>query len=151
MLQACPMAQKRACCSWRADPRILDAVLSMPRQVSGVPEEIYTKAKTAREEQLHGPLLREIEAAENVLSEARAVSAVARSGLMNTVELTQREFDKLMLPIENKVAAPWLLKQGDKVLVVVPGETTYREASPDQLREGKFYTDMQAYQQDRAA
>jgi len=35
--------------------------------------------------------------------------------------------------------------------VVVPGATTYQDATEDQLRDGKFYADMQEYKADRAA
>jgi hypothetical protein len=136
-----------------ASPKILDAVLSAPRELSGVTKDIYDRAKTAREEKLYGPLLQEIETAELVLSEANNAAAIARASLMGTVELDQREFDRIMLPIENKTAAPWLLKEpgSQRVVVVEPGAATYQEATPDQLRDGKFYADMQEYQQDRAA
>ncbi|WLA78816.1 hypothetical protein [Bradyrhizobium elkanii] len=134
-----------------ADPVILDAVLSAPRALSGVPAEYYDRAKAAREEQLHGPVLRDIAAAQEVLSEARNAAAIARADLMGTIEMDQREFDRLMHPIENRTAAPWLLKQGDRVVVVAPGESVYKEATEDQLRDGKFYASMQEYQQDRAA
>jgi hypothetical protein len=35
--------------------------------------------------------------------------------------------------------------------VVVPGATTYQDAKLDQIRDGRFYADMQEYQRDRAA
>jgi hypothetical protein len=98
-----------------------------------------------------GPQLQEIEALQSVVDEAAAAVQVARIDLVSTVEMDLASFDKLVGPIEKKQAAPWLLKQGDKVVVVVPGATTYQDATEDQLREGKFYAGMQEYQQDRAA
>jgi hypothetical protein len=137
------------------DARVLDAVLDMPPEYSGLSKEQYGQVKAAREEQLRGPLLREIEAAEEVLAEAESAAAIARGDLMSIVELDQRSFDQIMLPIENKTAAPWLLKRGDRVMVVDPGAAThaemYQDATPDQLRDGKYYADMQEYKADRAA
>jgi hypothetical protein len=52
--------------------RVLDAVLDMPAEYSGLSKEQYTQVKAAREEQLHGPLLREIVVAEEVLAEAES-------------------------------------------------------------------------------
>jgi hypothetical protein len=150
-IRGLPSGDKIAALLKQADPKILDAVLDAPAALSGVPEEHYARAKTAREEQLHGPQLREIDALKAVVDEANAAATIARADLAAVVEMDQASFDKLVMPIEKKAAAPWLLKQGDRVVVVVPGATTYQDADTDQLREGKFYADMQAYQQDRAA
>jgi hypothetical protein len=150
-IRSLPSGDKIAALLKQADPKILDAVLDAPAALSGVPEEHYARAKTAREEQLHGPQLREIEALQSVVDEANAAAQVARNDLVTTVEMDQASFDKLVVPIETKAAAPWLLKQGERVVVVVPGETTYQDASPDQLREGRYFKDMQEYQQERAA
>jgi hypothetical protein len=102
-------------------------------------------AKAAREEQLHGPQLREIDALQAVVDEANAAATIARTDLATVVEMDQAAFDRLMVPIEKKTAAPWLLKQGDRVVVVEPGATTYQDATPDQLRDGRYYADMQEY------
>ncbi len=135
----------------KGDPEILDAVLDATPLASGVPEQHYVAAKTAREEQLFGAQLAEIDALQAVVDEANAAATIARTDLATVVEMDKASFDKIMLPIENKAAAPWLLKQGDRVVVVVPGATTYQDATETDLREGKYYTNMQAYQQDRAA
>jgi hypothetical protein len=137
----------------RSDPRILDAVLdpNVAAEVSGVPEQHFAAAKAAREQILFGDQLREIEALQAVVDEANAAATIARTDLAAVVEMDQSSFDALVTPIEKKSAAPWLLRQGDRTVVVVPGETTYRDATEDQLREGKFYAGMQEYQQDRAA
>ena len=37
-------------------------------------------------------------------------------------------FEKFVKPVENRQAAPWLLRQGDKIVVVEPG-ATYLEAN----------------------
>jgi hypothetical protein len=95
--------------------------------------------------------LRKIEALQAVVDEANAAATIARTDLATVVEMDQAAFDRLVVPIEKKTAAPWLLKQGDRVVVVEPGAATYQDATEDQLRDGKFYPDMQAYQQDRAA
>ena len=150
-IRSLPSAEKIATLLNQPDPKILDAVLDAPAALSGVPEQHYAAAKEAREEQLFGPQLKEIEALQAVVDEANAAATIARTDLATVVEMDQAAFDRLVVPIEKKTAAPWLLKQGDRVVVVEPGAATYQDATPDQLRDGKFYADMQAYQQDRAA
>jgi hypothetical protein len=56
--------------------------------------------------------------------------------------MSERQFDEVVGPILEKQAAPWLL--------VEPGKGTYREATVDEIREGKFYKDHAEYQQAQA-
>ena len=72
------------------DPSILDAVLDMPAELSGVRAEDYAHAKAAREQQLHGPKLREIEALQAVVGEADAAASVARMDLANIAGVDNR-------------------------------------------------------------
>ena len=95
--------------------------------------------------------MEEIAELERTIAEAKAIVDVARVDLQSRSGLEWAEFEKFVKPVEAKQSVPWLLKQGDKIVVVEPGATTYLEANADQLRDGKFYPDMQAYQRDRAA
>lgn len=127
------------------DPRVLDAVLDAPAALSGVPENYFAQVKSWREEQLHGPLLNEIAELDALLSEAQNAAVIARGDLMNTMQIDQRAFDRIMLPIENKAEAPWLKKDGESVVVVIPGQTSYRTATADELRDGVFYDNADAF------
>lgn len=128
-----------------ADPFLVDAILDKPAAMSGVPDQFYQQAKTTREEQLHGPLLREIEAAESVRAEAVNAATIARGDLMNVLELDQRAFDRIMAPIDNRQDAPWLQKMGGDVVVIVPGDSTAKRATPEQLRDGIYYENAEKF------
>jgi hypothetical protein len=132
-------AEKTALLLESPDARFLDAVLDAPAALSGIAPEIYGRAKDAREEQIHGPVLRELEAMEALLADAQNAALIARNDLMSIVDLDQRAFDRIMLPIENKKDAPWLKHMDDKVVVVIPGETVYAPATSEQLRDGVYY------------
>jgi hypothetical protein len=137
------------------DPKVLDAVLDAPAALSGVPEQHYAAAKAAREEQLFGAQLAEIDALQAVVDEANAAATIARTDLATVVGMDHASFDQIMLPIENKTAAPWLVRNGETVLRVDPTKRGTAEfqlpASIEEIREGKFYENEAAYQQDRAA
>jgi hypothetical protein len=75
------LARKGKLLSPQPDPSILDSVLDMPCELSGVTAEDYALAREAREEQLHGPKLREIEALQAVVGEADAAASIARADL----------------------------------------------------------------------
>jgi hypothetical protein len=75
------LARKGKLLSPQPDPSILDSVLDMPCELSGVTAEDYALARQAREEQLHGPKLREIEALQAVVGEADAAASIARADL----------------------------------------------------------------------
>jgi hypothetical protein len=138
-IRGLPHAEKTALLLENPDARFLDAVLDAPAALSGVPPEIYGRAKQAREEQIHGPVLRELEAMESLLADAQNAATIARNDLMGMIEMDERSFDRIMLPIENKQHAPWLKREGESVVVIVPGESTALPATADQLRDGVYY------------
>jgi hypothetical protein len=65
--------------------------------------------------------------------------------------LDDHGLNQLMKPIEAKLNAPWLKRDGARVVVIKPGESSVHEASPDELRDGIFFADYQAYREGRAA
>jgi hypothetical protein len=154
-IRSLPSADKIAALLNHADPKILDAVLDAPAALSGVPEQHYAAAKEAREEQLFGPQLKEIEALQAVVDEASAAATIARGDLRSVTALDEREFESLVGPIENKKAAPWLVKRGDRIIRVRPERVGTGElnmpATEDEIRDGKFYANEAEYLADRAA
>ncbi len=73
-----------------------------------------------------------------------------RSGLQT------HQFEQFVKPIETKVNAPWLRQEknhaGEERIIVVDLERhTGRPATPDEIRDGKFYKDHAEFLQDRAA
>ena len=57
------------------------------------------------------------------------------------------EFSKIIG--NQQQGAPWLRKDGDRVLVVRPGETSYPIANAEEVATGKFYATAEEYWGDR--
>ena len=129
-----------------SDPRILEAVLGQPAVVSGIPEEVFAKVESAYQERRFAKELHEIRELETVVVEAEAAARVARDELRQTIDLDPRAFDAIVKPIEEKRSAPWLIKDGEKIRVVKPGQHHYPEASADEIRDGVYYRDVEEYQ-----
>jgi hypothetical protein len=90
---------------------------------------IVETAKKERLESLFAPELAEIAELERTVAEAKAIVDVARVDLQSRPGMEWDAFEKFVKPVENRQAAPWLLRQGDKIVVVEPGATTYLEAN----------------------
>jgi hypothetical protein len=139
------------------DPKILDAVLDAPAALSGIEEQHYAAALAARKEQLHGPALMEIEQLKTVIDEANAVAQTARRDLMSTSDLQPDEFEKIVAPIETRRHAPWIVKMGDDqpIIRVRPEKSgtdeLHQPATPDEIRDGKFFKNEAEYLAERAA
>jgi hypothetical protein len=137
------------------DPKILDAVLEMPAALSGVAPEHFQIAKAAREQQLHGPLLKEIAKLESIVAEADAAAKVARNDLAAASGFDHIDFEKIVGPIESRKQAPWLIKSGAAVIRVRPEKKGTPElhplATPDEILDGQYFKDEQEYRENHAA
>jgi hypothetical protein len=132
------------------DFRILEAVLSAPRFLSGFTEEDFDTLHTDTQERLHGPAIAEISALESEVAEANVAVHLAHGDMQRATGLNEKNFADVVGKSLHEV--PWLLREaGGRVLVVRPGEGIYPEATADDIARGKFYANMQEYQQDRAA
>jgi hypothetical protein len=87
----------------KPDPKVVEAVLDAPAFLSGVIEEHYNLAKTAREEELHGPQLRAIEALQSIVEDADVAATIARTDLASVSEMDRAAFDQLV-PIRESLA-----------------------------------------------
>jgi hypothetical protein len=130
------------------DNEIVAALLDQPAVVTSIPEEIFAKVEAAYVERMFGKELQEIKAFEAIIAEAEAAASVARDEMQRTIGLECKQFDEIVVPIETKARAPWLLKEATsgKVLVVRPGESTYPVATEDELRDGVFYANAEEYE-----
>jgi hypothetical protein len=142
------------------EPAFADALLEQPPVLSGLtPNEgfLVQAAQDARLKTLFGPQLAEIAELENTLNEAAGIAAVARNDLQTKAGMPQLEFDAFATPIEQKLRAPWLVKSagatGETVMVVdvVEGVASYRPATTDEARDGKYYANEAEYSAERAA
>jgi hypothetical protein len=125
--------------------------------LSGVPQELYGRALA---QHLEGRFKSEIaqgEQLDNEIAEAEAGLEIARGDVSRAAELPADEFAKLVESINTKRNAVWLKRDVDingneAVYVAWPLEGNVRRiATPDDLRNGKYYRDFAEYQADRAA
>jgi hypothetical protein len=146
----------------------IDALLEFPDDpwVSGVDVfnpselEIFEAAKQQRLRDHYGQLLDQIEERDAVESEARMILDVARVDIQDASKLASKDFEEIAKPIESKAGAHWLKKSTDldgneRIIVLdlapLPGAPTSRWATPDEIRDGKYYRDHAEYLADRAA
>jgi hypothetical protein len=152
-IRSLPSTERIAALLTQPDPKILDAVLSAPAALSGVAEQHYSAAKSAREEQLFGPQLAEIDALKAVVDEANAAATIARGDLRSVLQIEEREFSQLV----DREPTPWLVRMGadQPVLRVRPEnvgtDQLHQPATPDEIRVGRFFKDEAEYRADRAA
>ena len=104
---------------------------------------------------MFAPRLAEIAELEQTVAEARSIADIARNDLQNSSGMEWPTFNEFVKPVESKVNAPWLRRfteEGKEVIRVVDlQDHRARVATPDEIRDGKFYKDLAEYQADRAA
>jgi hypothetical protein len=152
ILRSMPPAERSALVFNATDPRIVEAVLQMPPEMSGLPADRYAAVEKKYQEEKFAPELSKISELTDLVAHADAAADLARGELRRTMGLDSQQFEQMVKPIELKLAAPWLKKDGNKIMVITPGaETGAREASADEQRDGVFYADYAAYREARAA
>jgi hypothetical protein len=139
------------------DQRVLEAMVTAAPELSGIVGDhlgpLADEIEARYLELTYGPEIAEIKAIEEVLAEADAAIQVARQSLQMNSEMSERDFDRLMKPIEQGVGRPWLLKTGvrpdgaDHVMVVTVnnGVASYHEASNEEQTAGVYYKDAAEY------
>jgi hypothetical protein len=141
------------------DPTFADAMLEQPPSLSGLmASETFLVDATKKERlgSLFGPQLAEIDELEKTVAEANAIADVARNDLKHHSQMDDRIFAEFAKPVEAKQAAPWLKRdkdaEGREVIRALDLEAgVARIATPDQIRDGKFYKDHAEYLADRSA
>jgi hypothetical protein len=157
------------------DPSFCDAMLELPALASGLflaedfngpvlaeiqrDRDIVAAAKEKRLAGMFAPQLAEIEEMEKTIAEANMIADIARVDLQGNSGMDSRVFAEFVRPIEAKRNAHWLKKTLDLngvertiVLDLTPlsGHPTSRWATPDEIRDGKYYKDHAEYLADRA-
>jgi hypothetical protein len=141
------------------NPAFADAMLEQPPELSGLDAAetfLVESVKKERLATLFAPQLAEIDQLEQTVAEARAIADVARNDLKSSSGFEQQQaFEEFVKPIEAKQGAPWLrryVEDGREVIRFVDLETNRSPvATSDQVRDGKFYADYEAYRADRGA
>ncbi len=140
------------------NPAFADAMLEQPPALSGLlPNEtkLVDDTKKARLAGLFAPQLAEIEELKGTIKDANMVIDLAQVDLKLHSGMDDRTFIEFVKPIEMKQGAPWLVRateEGKEVIRAIDVETHLAPtATPDQIRDGKFYKDFAEYQADRGA
>jgi hypothetical protein len=149
-----------------ANPAFADAMLEMPPVLSGLhpvegqPGEDSSLVETTKEQRLgslFGPQLAEISELEKTIAEANMIANLARGDLkLHSGMDDQRVFEEFVKPIETKANAPWLRRStdfnGKEIVVVIDtGGGPAKIATPDQVRDGRFFASLEEYQASRSA
>ncbi len=139
----------------KADAAFVDAALEQPALVSGLDSALFEQVRSARLATLRGAEIDAIELLDGDVVAFESTIETVKNDIRAVSGLGAREFDALARKVEEKRSAPWLLRQihnGEETIVVVkPGEAHYPVATPDEIRDGKFYKDVTEYRADRAA
>ena len=143
------------------DVNFVDALLEHEAWVSGFDvfnpneRELFEAARQSRLRDLHGSLLDAIDEREAMEQEALMVVSVVRNDIQSDSGLESKDFEAEAKRIESKIDGPWLkrfVESGIEVIRVVDLENhAARIATPDEIRDGKFYKDHAEYLADRAA
>jgi hypothetical protein len=135
------------------DPEYAEALLEAPAAVRLTQNEIpiFEQAKAKLLDGLFTRELAQIADMEEIVKEANAVFDIARNDLVDASGFGSKrpQFEEFAKPIEMKQGAPWLRRFGETVHVVVPGSSRAEIATPDEIRDGKFYANIDEYKADR--
>jgi hypothetical protein len=139
----------------KAEAMFVDAILEQPGALSGLDSNLYDRIREQRLEALHTNENFQAEELTREIAEASAALQVAKQGLQRASGMKDHEFEQLATEVFSKRAAPWLKHDsvnGNPTIIIVPlrGGPS-RPATPDEIRDGKFYRDLAEYQADRAA
>jgi hypothetical protein len=150
-----PAGERAAFVLGSEDPQVAEAILGQPCFVSGLASDAYEKVQAAYVQRVNAGALQEIEALGAAVAAAETGALVARNELAQISGLEPREFSEIFEPIVHRQKAPWLVGSPGKEMVVIVGQdgasATYRAASDEERREGKFYKDLEEYKQAMAA
>ena len=130
------------------DDRIIEAILSAPAELSLFPADRFEHLVNVDRERRAGPAGAELAELQADIDEARSAIKVALGEAQRGSGMPFKLFSDV---VDNRrQGSPWLKRDGDKVVVITPGEGSgSRSASAEDLALGKFYQDHAAYIADR--
>ncbi|MEI9422215.1 hypothetical protein O7A70_13680 [Mesorhizobium sp. Cs1299R1N1] len=145
MVKAMKPGERMSFLMGTVDERIADAALSAPGCLSGLSDEMFGQLRDLVVERRFGVQVAEIREAEETAEAAQAAMLVAQNDIKSTIGLDDRAFDDFH---KRAVPTPWLVKDGDRVMKVIPGQASYPAASADEIAYGKFYANISEYHAD---
>lgn len=142
MVRAMKPAERMVFLTGTVDERIVDAILSAPGVLAGLSDDQFGQIRDLTVDRRFGDRVAEIREGEEAAEAAQAAMLVARNDIKTVTGLSDTAFDELQ---KMGVLTPWLKQNGDKVLKVIPGETSYPAATADEIATGKFYANQAEY------
>jgi hypothetical protein len=142
MVRVMKPAERMSFLTGTVDERVADAVLSAPGVLSGLSDDQFGQIRDLVVDRRHGDQIAQIREAEEVAEAAEAAMLVAQNDIKAITGLDDRAFEQLQ---KMGVLTPWLKQNGDRVLKVIPGETSYPPATADEIATGKFYANQSEY------
>jgi hypothetical protein len=157
-------AQRQSILLTTSDDRLVEAAVTAPMGLSGFSGDIMARVFAEVEERYiemqHGPEVAAIAELAAVVAEGDAAAQIARNMVQQETGMDDREFTRIVEPIDRRASAPWLLKTSgsstspERIMVVnltAEGHATYREATKADLIDGVYYENADAYRQAQAA
>jgi hypothetical protein len=142
----------------KADPAFVDAALEGPGLLSGVDPQMFAQVREQRLENLFTQESLQVESLTDQIAEAEAALEIARGDVSRASGLQAHEFAKIAEAVHSRKSPVWLKKEtrgGEEVVVVAwpldDGKNTRRVANSDDLYNGRYYENYEAYLADRAA
>lgn len=143
-----PPGQRPAFVIGAKDRRIAEAVLDAPAELSGLSAEVFGHVQKAYLETHFGEQHAEIEALEQAVESAAAAAQLARDDMMRASGMDARQFDEKLAPVEQRSGVPWLRRNGTGGVDVVDiPNARGRPATEDEIRNGEFFANYEAYVQ----
>jgi hypothetical protein len=135
----------------KADPAFVDAALEAPALLSGVAPQMFEQIREQRIETMFSAETFEAEALNDRIEEAESAMTIARQDIAKSSDLRDHEIKMIADEISAKKNAPWLKRDrdsnGNEIIIVVPLQGgPAKPASPDEIRDGRFYRDHAEYQ-----
>jgi len=147
MLRGMPLLDRTKLVFDTKDSRIIEAVLTAPCELSGLPADRFEVLMNKVREKLHGPAVAEIAKLQDDIDGARMCVTIATNEMKRESGIDGGEFSKI-IGNQNQ-GAPWLRRDGDRIIVVRPGESTFPLANAQEVAMGKYYLTYQEYLDDR--
>jgi hypothetical protein len=143
------IGERRTVAMTTKDPRLLEAMLSAPPELSGFKEsqpQLLADIEQRYFNPVYGADLAAIDATDAVTAEGDAAYKVAASDIQRAAEIGEREFAALLGTAERKEGAPILMRNsvnGD-VIRIFPekrGSSDFqRAATKEEIEEGRILT-----------
>jgi hypothetical protein len=154
-LRAMDAAQQAEYFASRGDnlsAEVLDAVIEMEPEFSGVSLERHGQLRQRALSTLYGPETAEIAELEEAVSVAEMAVELARDEVRLEIGgIPPNEFDALAAPIEAKHAAPWLRRRNGTIHLVDMERRVERVPSDEELATGILADNYDAYRNAQTA